>query len=139
VKTLARGPARLLAVSRILVVDDDADVAELVEIVLQAEGHDVETVHGGQVALERLTVGTYELVICDLHMPGVHGQAVYETIRNRPAPRPVVLFMSGYRATDEKYEAFLRETGLPLLPKPFTVETLRQAVRRLLAAPGSSG
>src|SRR6266508_1471874 len=84
------------------------------------------------------TAGTCELVICDLHMPGVHGQAVYETIRNRPAPRPVVLFMSGYRATDEKYEAFLRETGLTLLPKPFTVETLRQTVRRLLTAPGSS-
>jgi CheY-like chemotaxis protein len=139
VKTLTPDPARLFAVSRILVVDDDADVAELVEIVLRAEGHDVETVHSGQVALERLTAATYELVICDLHMPGVHGQAVYETIRNRPAPHPVVLFMSGYHATHEKYEAFLRETGLPLLAKPFTVETLRQNVRRLLAARGSSG
>jgi CheY-like chemotaxis protein len=139
VKTLARGPARLFAVTRILVVDDDPDVAELVDIVLRAEGHDVETVHSGRAALERLAAGGYELIVCDLHMPDVDGPAVYETSRNRPAPHPAVLFMSGYQGADEPYEAFLRGGRLPLLAKPFTVEALRQAVRRLLTADPSAG
>ena len=138
-KTITGAPARLCAVSRILVVDDEPDVAELVEIVLEGDGHDVETVHSGRAALERLAAGTYELIVCDLHMPDVHGQAVYETIRNRPAPRPAVLFVSGYHGADEKHEAFLREARLRLLPKPFTVEALRRAVQGLLTARGSSG
>lgn len=138
-KTMPGAPARLCAVSRILVVDDEPDVAELVEIVLRADGHDVETVHSGRAALERLAAGAYELIVCDLHMPDVHGRAVYETIRNRPAPHPAVLFVSGYHGADEKHEDFLREARLPLLPKPFTVEALRQAVRGLLTARRSSG
>jgi CheY-like chemotaxis protein len=81
-------PARLCGVSRILVVDDEPDVAELVEIVLRSKGHDVETLHSGCAALEWLATGAYELIVCDLHMPDVHGQAVYETIRNPPRRIP---------------------------------------------------
>jgi len=126
-------------VSRILVVDDDPDVAELVEIVLRADGHEVETVHSGRIALERLAAGAYDLIVCDLHMPDVHGRAVYEAVQHRPAPHPAVLFVSGYHGADEKYEAFIREGRLPLLPKPFTVEALRHAIQRVLAERRSSG
>ena len=117
--------------SRILVVDDDPDVAEFVELALHAGGHEVETVHGGREAFERLARGAYDLIVCDLHMPDVDGRGIYEAIRRGPAPRPPVLFVSGYSESDE-YESFLLENRLPVLAKPFTLDALRESVQRLL-------
>jgi len=138
VETPARGPATLAPVSRILVVDDEPDVAEFVELVLRAEGHEVETVHSGRAALARLARDTYDLIVCDLHMPEVDGREIYQVIQHRPAPRPPVLFVSGYHDSDE-YESFLRAGRLPALAKPFTVDALRESVGRLLGERGHAG
>jgi CheY-like chemotaxis protein len=125
-------------VFRILVVDDEPDVAEFVELVLRADGHEVETVHSGRAALARLAHESYDLIVCDLHMPDVDGREIYQVIQHRPAPRPPVLFVSGYHDSDE-YESFLRAGRLPALAKPFTVDALRESVRRLLGERGHAG
>lgn len=75
-ETPARGLATLAPVSRILVVDDEPDVAEFMELVLRADGHEVETAHGGRAALARLAHDTYDLIVCDLHMPDVDGREI---------------------------------------------------------------
>jgi DNA-binding response OmpR family regulator len=64
-------------------------------------------------------------------MPAVDGIALYEALQGRPAPHPVVLFLSGFHDAAQ-YEAFLQETGAPRLVKPFDVTVLRASVRRLL-------
>ena len=130
-ETSRRRPATLAAVSRILVVDDEPDVAEFVELVLQAGGHKVETVHSGRAALERLGREAYDLIVCDLHMPDMDGRGIYEAVRHGPAPCPAVLFVSGYSESDE-YESFLVENRLPVLAKPFTMDSLREAAQRML-------
>lgn len=116
---------------RVLIVDDDADVRELVETVLTGQGHGVDGADGGRAALERLTLEAYDLVVCDLHMPDVDGADVYRAMQGLPAPRPVVLFLSGFHDAP-RYEPFLRETRTPVLAKPFDVNALRGAVRRVL-------
>ncbi|MGH2603999.1 MAG: response regulator [Dehalococcoidia bacterium] len=113
---------------RFLVVDDDPDVRELVELALDGQGYDVTSVSGGQAALEQLTWGPYDLIVCDLHMPGVDGPAVYRAVQ---MPRTAVLFFSGYYDASP-YEGSLRETRAPALGKPFDINTLRQMGRRLL-------
>ncbi len=62
---------------RILVVDNDVDMRELIELALDGEGHDIDSVDSGQAALERLAQHAYDLVVCDLHMPDVDGRAIY--------------------------------------------------------------
>src|SRR6266851_2254337 len=81
---------------RILVVDDDADVRELVELALDGQGYDVDSVDSGRAALERLAQHAYDLIVCDLHMTDRDGPAVYRAIERRASPRPAFLFVTGY-------------------------------------------
>jgi len=116
---------------RILVVDDDADVRELIELALSS-GHEVDSVESGRAALQRLAHHTYDLIVCDLHMPDRDGPAVYRALARRPPPRPAFLFVTGY-ADAGPYEEFLRTTQVPLLVKPFEINVLRETVSRLLS------
>jgi two-component system, NtrC family, sensor kinase len=118
-------------VSRILVVDDEPDVAELVALILGNAGHKVEAVHGGREALARIETEAYDLVVCDLVMPEVNGIAVFEAVQRRPEPRPRMVFLSGYYDAGG-YEDFLSESGVPTLPKPFDFKTLPERIARVL-------
>ncbi len=117
---------------RILVVDDDADVRELIELALDGQGYDVDSVDSGRAALERLTQHSYDLVVCDLHMPDRDGPAVYRALARRPPPRPAFLFVTGY-ADAGPYEEFLRTVPVPVVGKPFDINVLREIVSRLLS------
>lgn len=116
---------------RILVVDDDLDVRNLMLLVLAGEGYEVEGVAGGPEALQRLAQDPYDLIICDLDMPAVDGAAVYRVSRAMLTPRPPVLFISGFHDAAQ-YSAFLRDTAAPVLAKPFDIDTLCKAVADLL-------
>jgi CheY-like chemotaxis protein len=118
-------------VSRILVVDDEPDVAELVVLILGNAGYEMEAVHSGRAALARLEAEAYDLVICDLVMPDVNGIAVFEAVQRRPEPRPRLVFLSGYYDAGG-YEDFLTESGIPTLPKPFDFKTLPETIARVL-------
>ena len=115
----------------ILVVDDDADVRELIELALDGQGYDVDSVDSGRAALERLAQRAYDLVVCDLHMPDRDGPAVYRTLARRPPPRPAVVFITGY-ADAGPYEEFLRTVPAPVVRKPFDINALRTTVRQML-------
>jgi two-component system phosphate regulon response regulator PhoB len=120
--------------NRILVVDDEPDVAELVMLVLQRDGFEVDAVHSGRDALERLAAAQpYDLIVCDMVMPDMDGAALYRAVQQGPAPHPRLLFLSGYYDAGG-YEEFLRAAGVPTVTKPFDVERLKATVRRLLAA-----
>src|SRR6266436_645804 len=119
-RVLAFGAGRM---ARILIVDDDADVRELIELALDGQGYDVESVESGRAALERLAQHAYDLLVCDLHMPDRDGPAVYRAIERRRPPRPAFLF--------GPYEEFMRATQAPGMIKPFGIDVLRETVSRL--------
>jgi CheY-like chemotaxis protein len=116
---------------RILVVDDEPDVRELVELLLAGPSRQIDGVDGGRAALERLVAHPYDLIVSDLRMPEVDGIQIYRAIQKRPAPRPALLFMSGFTNAAE-FVPFLREAGTPVVAKPFDVLELRRAVAQLL-------
>jgi CheY-like chemotaxis protein len=118
--------------ARVLIVDDDPNVRELIELALGGQGDDVDSVESGRAALERLAQHAYDLVVCDLHMPNRDGPAVYRAIARRPPPRPAFLFITGY-ADAGPYEEFIRAAQVPVLVKPFAITVLRGTVRRLLS------
>ncbi len=77
VKVARPRPARLST----NLLDDQAELAELIQTVLEEDGHSVEAVHGGQAALERIARREYDLVLCDLQTPDVDGAAVYREVQ----------------------------------------------------------
>jgi two-component system NtrC family sensor kinase len=119
--------------TRILVVDDQIEVAELVQAVLEDAGYAVESVHGGQAALDRLAQTVYDLVVCDVRMPDVDGMAVYRAVAQLVPSRPLVLFMTGYDHSPTESE-FLKATAAVALAKPLGIDKLLESVGRLLAA-----
>ena len=68
---------------RILVVDDDDQIRDLLATTLGADGHTVDGARDGGEALALLALHPYDLVLSDLHMPHVDGPSLYETLQTR--------------------------------------------------------
>jgi signal transduction histidine kinase/ActR/RegA family two-component response regulator len=118
---------------RILVIEDEATVANLVADVLRDEGHEVVSLLDSVAALERLTVEDFDLVICDLKMPKLDGRGLYEeALRRGRISRDRVLFITGDTLRPRTMD-FVERGGLPYLAKPFLVEELTQMVRSVLS------
>ena len=117
---------------RILVVEDEPTVAQLIVDVLREEGHHAEAVLDSQDGLTRISRNPYDLVICDLRMPRLDGPAFYDALVRSGSPvRDKILFTTGDTLAPRTIE-FLEPNGLPYLAKPFLVEELKLAVNRLL-------
>jgi CheY-like chemotaxis protein len=115
----------------VLVVDDDADVRELLAAVLKSEGYDVLTAENGAAALSVLRDTLPDLIVLDLMMPVMNGWEFRETQRAYPeyASIPVVC-LSGHHA------AHAHATALGIIEciqKPLDVDYLVEVVRRLCA------
>ncbi len=125
-------PHPAVSTARILVVDDDEDVRELLAMILSGTGYDVEAAGNGVEALRRLEQQGYDLVVSDLKMPELDGPSLYLDVTRRwPSGHPRVLFVSGFANTSE-YMGFLNVAHVPFLSKPFTVDDLRETIRRVL-------
>jgi PAS domain S-box-containing protein len=125
---------RKAARERILIVEDEPTVAELIADVMADEGYQVDTLLDSREALARLDGYSYSLVICDLKMPYVDGPGLYRTLVRRENPMQLkLLFVTGDTMAPRAIE-FLKSSGLPYLAKPFLVEELKEAVSNALAA-----
>jgi DNA-binding response OmpR family regulator len=113
---------------RILVVDDEAEIREVVKLLLEDEGYDVLEAAGGKEALELLD-GSVGLVILDVMMPGESGYDVCRAMR-RSSNAPV-LFLTA-KSQDADKAAGLGAGGDDYLAKPFSAVELIARVRALL-------
>jgi GAF domain-containing protein/ActR/RegA family two-component response regulator len=126
------GPAAVPAEtpSSILVIDDEADVRELVADVLAARGHAVTVAGSGREGLIRFETGRYDLVLTDLGMPDLNGWEVARSIKATRPATPVLLLTGWADAVDPSAET--RVDGV--VKKPFQIERLTAAVSAALAA-----
>ncbi len=114
---------------RILVVDDEAVLRDVLADILAGDGHQVDIACDGLEALDWLNQHHYDAVFTDLHMPGLDGPSLYDAIRKlQGEDQPRVIFMTG-NAT--RSAAFLRDTREPILEKPFRMDAARALVRAL--------
>lgn len=110
-------------------------VRDAVAMMLQADDHEVVTASSAAEALGFLERSSYDVIVSDLRLPNMDGRTFYRVLTQRwPAALPRIIFMTGH-AEDPDSARFLRETGVPVLAKPFTPESLRQAVQRAFPAP----
>jgi two-component system NtrC family sensor kinase len=118
--------------ARILVVEDEPTVAQLIADVLEEDGHMVEVVLDSREGLSRASRFGYDLIICDLRMPRIDGRAFYRSLVHSGHPAQLrILFVTGDTLSPRTLD-FLGETGLPCLAKPFLVEELKSIVYRAL-------
>jgi DNA-binding response OmpR family regulator/nitrogen-specific signal transduction histidine kinase len=115
---------------KLLLVDDDSDVREIVRTVLSELGYTVREASGGQEALVTLSDFNPDLLIVDFAMPNMNGAEVVTTARSRN-PQLKILFLSGY-ADSAVLESAVGEALL--LRKPFRPSELAAAVRSALDA-----
>jgi nitrogen-specific signal transduction histidine kinase/FixJ family two-component response regulator len=120
--------------ARILVVEDEPTVAQLIVDVLHEQGHSATAVLDSREGLELLSRRCYELVICDLRMPGIDGRAFFRALQRARNPmQRRILFITGDTLAESTLE-FLETNRLPRLAKPFLIEELKLAVRQQLFA-----
>ncbi len=119
-------------IRRVLVVEDDYDLADLLADVLTYENCATDIAANGMEALDRLRDGDYEAVICDLMMPRFDGEAVYKEIaKHYPHLANKILFITGHAARPGGLVDFIYTTSNAILEKPFEMEQLRSALREV--------
>jgi CheY-like chemotaxis protein len=120
---------------RILVVDDDDNLREVLSAILSQAGRVVDTARDGIEAVALLDQNHYDVILSDLRMPGLDGPALYEALRGmRHTTIPRVIFMTGNVGGGD-YAAFLQGTTEPMLEKPFNLDVVRHLVNVLLNEP----
>jgi two-component system, OmpR family, response regulator len=127
--------------TRILVVDDEASITELVSMALRYESFTVKTAHSGREALDAVAAFDPDLVVLDIMMPGIDGFEVARRLRNGDSALPI-LFLTARDATEDKVRG-LTLGGDDYVTKPFSVEELvariRAILRRVKPAAASAG
>lgn len=111
--------------ARILVVDDEQLIGEEFKIILQAEGHEVDTALGGEEALKKIQENPYDLVFLDVLMPRMEGREVFEKIKS--FSKVPVAIMSGYMPRSKEKEV-LALGAIACLRKPIDLNSIKEVV-----------
>jgi two-component system response regulator PilR (NtrC family) len=119
-----------MAEGRILVVDDEMSMREVLEITLRQEGYEITLADGGEAALGILDAATFDLVLTDLRMPGIDGIGVLRAVKER-APGTAVLMLTAFASTDTAVEA-MKLGAYDYVTKPFKLDELRLTIASAL-------
>jgi CheY-like chemotaxis protein len=127
---LMRSQQTEIRARQILVVDDEPMVCGAIKMMLEHDGHEVQTVGSGKEALSLLEHDGFDVVITDYSMPEMRGDALAAAIKQRLPNQPVLMITA--------HADVLKSSGNPLtavnflMSKPFLLEDLRAAVARVL-------
>ncbi|HXH29161.1 MAG TPA: ATP-binding protein, partial [Candidatus Polarisedimenticolia bacterium] len=124
----------VLRTGRVLLVDDETSILEVIGDVLRLDGHQVVATTNGQAALARLRAEQFDVVVSDLKMPGMSGQELFSRLQELDAALARrLIFTTGDLASAETLR-FLERTGNVYLQKPFDLNTVRRTIQTVLMA-----
>ena len=126
----APAAARPASISRkrILVVEDEPQIRQLLEDVLGGVGHDVETAPDGRIALDLLDREKYDLIISDVKMPEISGPDFYAALKRKGAGlEHRLIFITGDLMNPETLQ-FVESTGRAWLGKPFDIDAITRTI-----------
>jgi DNA-binding NtrC family response regulator len=115
--------------AKILVLDDNVDVAQGIADILELSGYEVTLVHDARSAVATYFKQSFNMGLFDVRMPGMNGVEAFMEIKDQK-PDASILLMSGY-ADDELVESALERGALGLLGKPFEPEAMLSLIRKL--------
>ncbi len=118
---------------RVLVIDDEKDVTQMLSDILVAEGHDVRSADSGKRALELLSRHSFDVILSDLRMPNMDGPRLCATLLElSPSLLRRVAFITGDTFSPRVSE-FLKESGRPYVQKPFAPLEVHELIDKVLA------
>lgn len=118
---------------RIMVVDDEENLLELVKTLLEQEGFEVITASSGKECLEKLKKVKPDLILLDVMMPGMTGREVLEKIRENPKTKGLkVAFLTVVRYSEASKANMERLKVADYITKPFDNKDLIRRVKRLV-------
>lgn len=117
---------------RVLVVDDEARMRRVLEIMLQKMGHETRTASNGREALALAQHESFDLVLTDLRMPEMDGVALLDALRAQSVEAPVIL-LTAYGTVESAVEA-MKKGAYDYVLRPFDVEAVERIITRALTA-----
>ncbi len=115
---------------RILVVDDEKSMREIMEIFLKNEGYSVASANNGEVAVEAIKKDIFDLVITDMKMPKMGGLELLKNIKEI-TPQTVVVIITAFGTTESAVEA-MKHGAYDFIQKPFQMDDIRLVVKNAL-------
>lgn len=122
-----------MAVARIVVADDDADIRELVEFKLATLGHDIVTVGDGSAAVDACRTQHPDLAVLDIMMPGLTGLEAVKEMRANPEMAGIPVILLTARAQQSDVQIGYDSGADDYITKPFSPKDLAARVEALLA------
>ena len=116
---------------RILIVEDEVDIASLLKLNLEAEGYKAVHVNNGDKAIQILKEQKFHLALMDIMLPGIDGLTVTESIKLTHPQIPVIFLTA--RGTSQDKITGLKKGGADYITKPFNLEELLLSVKNILA------
>lgn len=120
-----------MGAKRILVVDDQESMREMLSELLQMMGYETRAVEGGEQALQSLQEAATDLVITDLNMPGMDGMELMKRIKTLHPGLPVII-ITGYGTFNTERQV-LSSGADGYIPKPCTINRVQETVNQALA------
>ncbi|MGA9142014.1 MAG: response regulator [Methanocella sp.] len=123
--------------NKIMVVDDEPDVVDLVKLVLESDGFSVVTAYSGKEALEKIDNEMPDLVLLDIMMPQMDGWEVYSRIKANPRTKdiPVAMLTAKSQSIDKMIGLHVVKVD-DYITKPFGRSELLERVKRILKEKG---
>lgn len=121
-----------MSLLRILLVDDEKDIVEMLGDVLSTHGFDVDSAHSAEEALERIRETIYDAAILDFNLPDMDGVMLHRQIRQMDTELAgKTLFMSGMVQSDQNLGYYAAQSA-GFLSKPFQVDQVLEALAVVL-------
>jgi signal transduction histidine kinase/putative methionine-R-sulfoxide reductase with GAF domain len=112
---------------RILVIEDEEIIINMIKSILEEEEHIVDLASNGEEALAKIDTNFYDLIVCDMKMPYMDGKRFYNEIKNkRKGLGGRIIFITG--DPSDKTVSFINETGNKFLEKPFKIKEFKNAI-----------
>lgn len=117
--------------AKILVVDDEEDLAKILGSILEFEGYEVKSVSNGFQAIEEVRTSSYDLILMDIRLPGINGVETFIKIREI-APSVKVIMMTAF-SVEELIDKALQQWAYACIHKPFDIEKIISLIKKVLS------
>jgi DNA-binding response OmpR family regulator len=117
---------------RILIVDDDPRLQDIVGLYLDMEGYEIDKASNGEDGLKQIDANAPDLIIMDIMMPGMDGIEACRRIRSNPATAQIPVLMFSALSGDEDVERARLAGANHLITKPFTLAGLSGVVKSFI-------
>ncbi|MBI4777793.1 response regulator [Candidatus Desantisbacteria bacterium] len=117
--------------AKILIVDDETDLADMLGMILKLEGYQITSVLDGYKAIEEIKNTHYDLILMDIKLPGINGVETFIQIKGID-PSVKVMMMTGY-AVEDLIEKALEEGAYACIHKPFDLQRVIELIRKVIS------